>query len=499
MPGMDGLETMARLKQLENFADTPVVMVTADASPEKESDALSLGICDFISKTTRLSLIGLRIGNLLQRSKMASDLRLVLTSGDQGYWEKKTASGNIVITDYDKSSNRQAGDWRRREFAEWASICHPEDRARLAEAEHGYYLLGRSPALDVDIRLMDGNGEWQWYNLYGVSDSRSATGKRNSIRGVFRNIHERRQSEQRIRESEELLGHVMAATGDGIWDWRVAEDRVKHNAAWCRMLGLDARALQHPVGFYMGLIHPEDAPQVELALTKSLGGDAEFTIEYRLRHADGHYFWVFDRGKVVERGEDGAPRRMIGAVKDINDKKNRESELVHMALHDPLTGLPNRKLLMDRLQQSMHGNRRNKTMGALLFIDMDRFKQLNDTLGHDYGDMMLIEIAKRLLANTRTTDTVCRLGGDEFIILLTGLPSKPEDAKRQAARFGDNLLFELNKPYPLGEVMYSSTPSIGATLFEDAEYDLDQVLKRADNAMYRAKDSGRNCLRFDAE
>ncbi len=299
-----------------------------------------------------------------------------------------------------------------------------------------------------------------------------------------------------VRASEERMRFVLEATGDGIWDWQIDIDQISHNEAWCHMLGLDSSFLHHPIATYVERVHPEDLAAVEEALDYSAQGNTKFTVEYRIRHGDGHYLWVSDTGQVVDRDRDGKASRMVGCIKNIDDRRRSEADIQRLAFFDPLTELPNRRLLMDRLQQAIIRNVRNNTRGALLFLDMDHFKQLNDTHGHAMGDAMLIQVAGRLSGCVREQDTVARLGGDEFVVLLEALPADPVAATNSAKMVGEKLLGALNSPYLLGDVIHHSSPSIGLTLFGRDNENIHAILQRADQAMYAAKEGGRNTLRL---
>lgn len=195
-------------------------------------------------------------------------------------------------------------------------------------------------------------------------------------------------------------------------------------------------------------------------------------------------------------GEDGAVTHYIGTHFDITAQKKTEEKIQALAFFDQLTGLPNRTLLMDRLKQTMTATARNEGHGALLFIDLDHFKTLNDTLGHDQGDLLLKQVAQRLTACIREGDTVARIGGDEFVVVLPGLSPVAEDAARSTELVGEKIIQALNADYQLGGHPYTSTASVGATLFMGKDTTLDDLMKQADLAMYRAKESGRNTLRF---
>ena len=186
----------------------------------------------------------------------------------------------------------------------------------------------------------------------------------------------------------------------------------------------------------------------------------------------------------------------VGTVSDISVHKKAQEQIEKLALSDPLTELPNRRLLRDRMHQALAAAARSGRAGAVLLIDLDNFKTLNDTLGHDKGDLLLSQVAQRLLSCVRDVDTVARLGGDEFVVMLEGMAEDTEEAARRAEHVGEKIRSALNQPYFLGSVQIQSTPSIGVTLFNHQKSSIEELLKQADLAMYQSKASGRNTLRF---
>lgn len=193
---------------------------------------------------------------------------------------------------------------------------------------------------------------------------------------------------------------------------------------------------------------------------------------------------------------DGVIAGRVWSFRDISARENADAEIHRLVFHDALTLLPNRRLLTDRLRQVQAEGARTKRYGALLLIDLDNFKTLNDTLGHDKGDLLLQQVAQRLTACVRVEDTVARLGGDEFVVMLDGLSALPEEAATQAETVGEKILAALNQPYTLATHHFSGTPSIGVTLFCGNHPSDDELLKQADLAMYQSKTAGRNTMRF---
>ncbi|MTJ84329.1 MAG: EAL domain-containing protein [Telmatospirillum sp.] len=213
------------------------------------------------------------------------------------------------------------------------------------------------------------------------------------------------------------------------------------------------------------------------------------------RRKDGSEYLIWLTISAV-KNPGGVITHYVGTHYDITERKRAEEKIANLAYFDQLTSLPNRTLLIERLRQATSASGRSGRHGALLFIDLDNFKTLNDSLGHDTGDVLLTQVARRLRASVRTEDTVARLGGDEFLLMLENLSADETDAASQVEAIGDKILSSLNKPYHLNAQPFHCTPSVGVTLFKGMDATIEDLLKQADIAMYRAKAAGRNTLRF---
>lgn len=268
---------------------------------------------------------------------------------------------------------------------------------------------------------------------------------------------------------------------------------IRVNKAFSRLTGYSADEIvgknpamlgsgRHDVAFYQNM-------------WKSLGENHLWQGEIWNQRKDGEVFPAWLNISVVF-GTDGEVTNYIGSFIDISERKQAENEIHNLAYYDPLCQLPNRRFLMNRLRQAISFSARNQTGGALLFIDLDNFKTLNDTRGHDIGDLLLIEVGKRLQACIRDGDTVARFGGDEFVILLEGLSEERALVAVQVRGVGEKILDALSRPYFLEKFEHHSSSSIGITLFANYRDKLDELLKQADTAMYEAKKSGRNTFRF---
>jgi diguanylate cyclase (GGDEF)-like protein len=213
--------------------------------------------------------------------------------------------------------------------------------------------------------------------------------------------------------------------------------------------------------------------------------------EMRLRHKNGGWIWTLDRGKVVVWGNDGKPLIMSGAHQDITARKQAEEKIQHMANHDGLTDLPSLRLARDRLSMAMSLARRNKTMAAVMFLDLDGFKAVNDTFGHEAGDEVIKEVAKRLRSSVRETDTVARIGGDEFLLVITELKSTPK-----MAGIAEKVIRILSEPIFYKCVMATVGVSIGIAIFPRDGANVDYLIQLADEAMYKVKASGKSGYKY---
>ena len=285
-------------------------------------------------------------------------------------------------------------------------------------------------------------------------------------------------------ERLELLRHC---THEGLWDWDLRSDQVHYFPRFRELLGYDA---EEPLSRSQLAFHPDDAERMRRAIRRLLDERIPIDEEFRLRCKNGDHRWFRGRGQAVW-DEQGRPLRFAGSIADISEYKENELRLLHLADHDALTKLPNRRLFLERLSQAIERVRVEGGPLAVLFVDLDRFKQINNAFGHEAGNQVLREAAKRIGGSVREEDIVSRLGGDEFAVLLEGI-----EAAARAGAVADRIRTELNRPFPVeGSEVYTSA-SIGIALYPGDGESAEQLLMRSDVAMVQAKKSGRDRHQF---
>jgi diguanylate cyclase (GGDEF)-like protein/PAS domain S-box-containing protein len=309
-----------------------------------------------------------------------------------------------------------------------------------------------------------------------------------------RELSERKRAEAALRASEERWSFAVEGTGAGVWDWHLRTGQVQFSRLWKEMYLYAEDEIGSSYDEWETRIHPEDLQQAKAALKKFADGKtATYANEYRMHCKDGSWKWILDRGMVVSRDADGKPLRIIGTHTDVTEKKRDEELVWRQANYDALTGLPNRRLFRDRLQEKLKKARRTGRPVALLFVDLDRFKEVNDSLGHASGDLLLKQAAKRISACLREADTTARLGGDEFIVMVSDLPDTTH-----VERVVQAIVRALAEPFRLDDETATVTASVGIAFYPGDAADGDTLLSNADEAMYAAKLRGRNCYSYFA-
>ncbi|CAM8647527.1 COG5001 Predicted signal transduction protein containing a membrane domain, an EAL and a GGDEF domain [Comamonadaceae bacterium] len=354
----------------------------------------------------------------------------------------------------------------------------------------------------VPIRSTKGKVIGTFANYYRVarmpSDSELQAARRSAYLlslAIENDLNDRQiqQDRQAIEEAGRYRQAILDSMVDGLVTLDLNGRIHTYNNAACRMMGRDPNAMRpQTLNELLGTQMPVNAAG-HLTLLGTVDSIEGSTVEVNGRHANGALRPISVSASRIPHTEQDT---FVVTLRDITQQRQDEEEIRRLAFYDPLTGLPNRRLLMDRVRQAMVNSARLSQHGALMFLDLDHFKLLNDTLGHDVGDELLQQVAYRLRSCVREGDSVARLGGDEFVVLLEGLSESPKEAANQAEVVAHKILDALALPYSLRGHGYNSTPSIGIVVFMEDQETMDDLLKKADVAMYQAKAAGRNTARF---
>ena len=303
-------------------------------------------------------------------------------------------------------------------------------------------------------------------------------------------VTEREKAFLALTASEERCAMLLRGASDGLWEWDLETNEMEFCSRWKAMLGYEEHELKSRPDEWFNRVHIEDIERVQSEMMSHLLGlTTQFQCEHRVRRHDGTYRWMLSRGLAV-LDSNRFVYRMTGSLTDVTDQKQAEKLLLHNAFHDALTGLPNRALFMDRLKHALvEGKKGEGYSFGVLFLDLDRFKVVNDSLGHQIGDQLLVATARRLESCLRPGDIVARLGGDEFAVIVDHV-RHVSDAIQAAERIREHLAAPFNLS---GHEVFISA-SIGIALNQAASEEPDEIIRNADTAMYRAKDQGRGCF-----
>jgi diguanylate cyclase (GGDEF)-like protein/PAS domain S-box-containing protein len=363
----------------------------------------------------------------------------------------------------------------------YASRIHPDDRA-AAEAATRTALATGEP-LDHVCRFRMLRGRYRWVRTRAHAQ-RGPDGRIIRWYGSSEDIHRQKLAEAALATAQERLTLALDGNKVGVWDWLIPANRLWLSDSAYALQGYGKDEIEGGALVLAAVIHPDDRTQPLQRLREALHGEIDhFVSEHRIRTKAGGWIWVIDRGRVVERAADGSAVRMVGTRTDISERKASEARVQWLAGHDPLTGLPNRRLFQDELSAKLAAASAAGTQVGLLLLDLDDFKEINDTLGHDAGDALLRHLADRL--RVLPGAFVARLGGDEFAIVLPDVDGAPG-----AAAAMESVLAQLRDPFLHGGRALDCRASVGASLYPAHGCDPDSLLKSADIALYVAKSRG---------
>ena len=416
--------------------------------------------------------------------------------GEERYSELvKHASVGIYEVDYETGRFKSVNDiiceyagYMREELLNmnFYDLFTEESQKAMGERLEKLYAGERlSPTVEYCIRTKSGGKLWILLHARYIYED----GKLKGATGIIHNITERKQAEEARLKSEDKYRAILEDIQEGYFEVDFAGNFTLVNDSTCSLLGYSKEEI-------MGMNNrqytdKENAKKLFQAFNKVYStGESTEGFDWQIKRKDGTKRYV-EASVSLQKDSSDKPVGFKGIVRDVTERKQIEQQLNHMATHDVLTGLPNRMLFMDRLQVALAQSKRKKHRLAVMMLDLDHFKDINDTLGHMVGDKLLKEVSYRLKGILRQNDTIARLGGDEFVVLLSDL-----EKTEYAAGVAKVILKALQKPFLLSDNEITSSASIGIAVYPDDCEDMDSLLKKSDMAMYSVKTHGRNGYKF---
>lgn len=436
--------------------------------------------------------------NIQQRKNAEAQLRdtteqleLALLSADLGRWEHDLMQEIGFRLDERSCTMLGRDPVEGVKLRAWGHLVHPDDLPLTLHAMT-QHLSGATPLFEVEYRAQHADGHWLWLSSRGKVVQSAQDGTPQRMVGTLIDVSVRKNAEIGLRETQAELAATLNALPDLLFE--CSTDGVLRAVHSQDSSALVSSAEQH-IGKNLTSVLPKEAAEVCMeAVQAAHASGRSFGRQCRLEQTGGtQWFEISVARKPTEPGQE---ERFIAIARDITERKRAEDAIEHLAFHDSLTGLANRRLLQERLKSAAAFSQRAQEHAALLFLDLDKFKDLNDTFGHDVGDLLLQEVGRRLQMCSRGVDTVARIGGDEFVLLVQNLSNDASEAKRHASTVGHKVITSLNEPYVLNGQSHTVTPSVGVTLFQGGNNSPETILKQADTAMYQAKAKGRNTLCF---
>jgi diguanylate cyclase (GGDEF)-like protein/PAS domain S-box-containing protein len=364
----------------------------------------------------------------------------------------------------------------------WVKIIHPDDRERVLVDERRAIDRGKPFSQEYRVVASDGRAVWVRDDAVVVRDE---AGEPLYWQGFIFDVTERKEAEEALRRSEASLAEAQRIAHVGSWEWDLTTDEIHWSDETFRIYGFEPQQFVPTFERLVEVVHPADREILRQNVDGALHGVEPYDFEHRIVRPHGEVRVVHRQAEVV-RDESGEPLRMVGTVHDITERKALEEQLEYQALHDPLTNLANRTLFLDRLEHALAQATRREGNVAVLFMDLDDFKVINDTLGHEAGDKLLVAVAERLRACLRPGDTIARLSGDEFAMLLEDIRNVSE-----ATQIAERIAEKLRAPIDLKVRDVLVTTSVGIAFRSSAQDKPSDLLRNADLALYRAKDKGK--------
>lgn len=420
-------------------------------------------------------------------AEQSQRLMLVLAASRLGMWDWNLVTGETAFDErWAEIAGYRLDELEPTSIDTWQRLAHPGDLA-TSEAMIAEHLAGRAPFYDLELRVRHREGHWVWVHDRGQVVERSPDGRPTRMMGTHEDISARVTAVETLNANRYDLEQAQRIAHVGSWRLDLATDHVTWTDELFLMLGLDPAEAPPDYPEHQGLFTDDSWTRLSAALARTRATGQPYDLELELVRLPDQHAWMHARGEAV-RDAAGDIVALRGVAMDITQRKRDRDALTALATHDQLTGLVNRAALLEEIARALSAGRRAGRETAVLMLDLDRFKDVNDSLGHRGGDDLLVEAAGRIRAAIRAEDVAARPGGDEFVIVMRDLTETAE-----ARHVAERLIEAFRAPFVVGGVAVSATASIGIA-FATSSSTADSIVREADGAMYEAKEGGRDRL-----
>lgn len=493
LPGSAGLELCQKIRSTPKGYGSLILVVTARSRFGTLGQVLAAGADDYLEipidlqhLNIRLAIAEQRVNTLLKQVANIESLRerelrwsLALEGGKFSVWDWNLQTGKVTFSIAGKTMSGFSDDGIGNDITEWEALIHPDDKPRWTDALSTFF-HHKADKFSIDYRVRSKDGSWKWMLTHGVVASRADNGLVLRVIGMHSDITAQKDTEQELQFADA----VYQAIGEAVMITDSHDRIIAVNQAFTQLSGYTPNEVIGKSPHFMCSERHGEAFNPLVGHKLNTTGIWEGEIWNRRKDGEEYAVWqlihtIYD--------DDGNVLKRVALFSIVTEQKRTEENIRRQAYYDLLTGLPNRRLFHDRLGLEIRKANRANLPIALLFIDLDYFKEVNDTLGHDVGDMLLQEIARRISACVRGSDTVARLGGDEFTVILSELPNT-----RHVEDVAQKIVSSLAEPYHIDKEIVHVSASIGITLYPNDANGISALMKNADQAMYIAKNKGRN-------
>ncbi|MDD5228770.1 MAG: diguanylate cyclase, partial [Methylococcales bacterium] len=492
MPIMDGLTMSEAIRQIN--PNIPIILTTAFEEPRYFQRAIDLDVNKYVTKPVNLEILEtallecartIRVELALYESE--ERFRLVLEGAELGFWDWNIVTGEVSRNEMWATMLGYDYEEIKHTTQQWVDFIYPDDREKAWKSITDT-LEGRATVHKIEYRMLHKDGSLRWILDHANVVKRDGNGKPTRMSGTHSDITERKQAETELH-----IAAIVFESQEGMVITDANGRILKINHAFTQITGYSAAEVIGQTPRLLSSGHQN--PAFYSALWKNLNETGAWQGEILNRRKNGETYPQWLTITAVKSDDSNTTTHYVATLTDITERKQNEERIHQLAFYDPLTNLPNRRLLTERLKQAINNKRRANKQLAVMMIDLDKFKAVNDTLGHAAGDELLKQVAMRIKTNLRNNDTIARLGGDEFVVVLEDIRSSQD-----TARVANVLIKTLTQPFVLTQSnSVQIGTSIGISFFPKDGGDGDVLMDRADTALYQAKHNGRGCFAYYSE